>query len=493
MINEFTERLRKYLFLGFILIIVISGLASLGINYLSYEQQDRATRVFIQDLILQKKSLIEEEIYLKNFHQEKDSRLNTIENLNLELVKKGVRLEYELNKDFNCENHQGIRISDSCLNYKMSRLGDDKEKLLLQYSFFPIIIFLSLLFWSFYKFFIQNKIINPLIIETENNLKYKTFNQIAQQVGHDIRSPLMVLKTLLKQSDSINNQEVEMANYSLLRIEQILDDLTQKDKQKKNINLYIVVEKIVAEKNIQRRKNIKLLLRRKLEIHDCHFYTEEIEFARVISNLLNNAIEASHEGQIIEINFEQEQDQMKILISDQGRGIEKDKLDLIGKKGVSYKNQGQGLGLFHAKEYMLKNEGRITIESTGMNQGTTVTIFFPHKIAMKYPWHQIEEAVLIDDDEGIRQLWELYSKKSSHLKKLSTFKSFQDFMKVNESLNRKSVIFIDSFLENSQRGEDLAKSIHELGFETIIVFTAEPELVQLNPYITLVHKKFYPF
>ena len=102
---------------------------------------------------------------------------------------------------------------------------------------------------------------------------------------------------------------------------------------------------------------------------------------QVFYNLIGNAIKFSEHGKII-INAIQQDQQLKITISDNGIGIAQDKFDDIFKsfkqlQGSSTRRYGgTGLGLAVSKELIALHGSDITVEST-LGQGSTFSFMLP--------------------------------------------------------------------------------------------------------------------
>ncbi|TAK73186.1 MAG: sensor histidine kinase, partial [Gammaproteobacteria bacterium] len=135
-----------------------------------------------------------------------------------------------------------------------------------------------------------------------------------------------------------------------------------------------------------------------------------IEFKRVISNLINNAYEATIAQGIVTITLKSNEKKVIITIKDNGCGISPERLPKLFQKGESTKNQGFGLGLYHAKQIIDSLDGSINIESI-VGTGTIVTLELP--IASTPVWfcNKIilpprSKVLTLDDDESIRQVWD---------------------------------------------------------------------------------------
>lgn len=102
-------------------------------------------------------------------------------------------------------------------------------------------------------------------------------------------------------------------------------------------------------------------------------------YMRILNNLIQNVISHSHADKI-EIALSKERGNMKILLADNGTGIEKEDLKHIFErlykcdKGRSKKGSGLGLSIVH--QLVKKMNGTITAESVP-GKGTAFTLIFP--------------------------------------------------------------------------------------------------------------------
>ena len=102
-------------------------------------------------------------------------------------------------------------------------------------------------------------------------------------------------------------------------------------------------------------------------------------YVRILNNLIQNIIAHSHADKI-EMTLLKQSGNMKILLIDNGIGIEKDDLKHIFErlykcdKGRSEKGSGLGLSIVH--QLVEKMNGTITAESVP-GKGTAFTLIFP--------------------------------------------------------------------------------------------------------------------
>ncbi|MCB9025398.1 MAG: HAMP domain-containing histidine kinase [Bdellovibrionaceae bacterium] len=234
--------------------------------------------------------------------------------------------------------------------------------------------------------------------------KQKIILSIAKQVAHDIRSPLTSLKIATKQAKGMSASEASLINKSIQRIQDIAEDLLSKDRLQhtendlqliqietenksalmapsKKYKLADLVSETLDEKMIEYQDNKKIEFKSFLEfnIQNAKTFIDPATFKRVLSNLINNAVEAikpDTQG-IITIDLNKEDDCFILELRDNGCGISESDLVKILDHGKSInKAKGNGLGLKYAKKIIENLNGSIKIFST-VGIGTTVKITLP--------------------------------------------------------------------------------------------------------------------
>ncbi len=102
-------------------------------------------------------------------------------------------------------------------------------------------------------------------------------------------------------------------------------------------------------------------------------------YMRILNNLIQNVISHSHADKI-EIALSEQNRNVKILLSDNGIGIDKEDLkhifDRLYKCDKGRSEKGSGLGLSIVHELVEKLNGTIVADSTP-GKGTIFTLFFP--------------------------------------------------------------------------------------------------------------------
>ena len=106
-------------------------------------------------------------------------------------------------------------------------------------------------------------------------------------------------------------------------------------------------------------------------------------FGDAVSNLLQNARDASADGGTIHVSTRfLENESIEIIVRDEGSGIPADKLERIFEAYYTTKTRGSGLGLAVVKHNAELYGGIVRAEST-LGKGAAFTLLFPSKTLMK--------------------------------------------------------------------------------------------------------------
>jgi signal transduction histidine kinase len=216
------------------------------------------------------------------------------------------------------------------------------------------------------------------------------------KAAHDIRSPLATLKLIIPVLEGLSEENKMILDMVTERIECIASDFlsqTKKHKQSLQIITYTklieIINQLIAEKKFEytNESGIEFSLNHDLAVpQDCIVKIDSSELKRILSNLLNNAVEAINDDGRIVISLRTNQhtkksqsDVLQIIVSDNGKGIPPEILPQLMQKGATFgKKDGRGLGLYHAKK-TIEDWGGTLMLTSEIDVGTSVIISLPLK------------------------------------------------------------------------------------------------------------------
>jgi len=215
-------------------------------------------------------------------------------------------------------------------------------------------------------------------------------DRFVYSASHDLRAPLTSILGLINLAKMESNEDatqlyMDMMEKSVKKLDGFINDIisysrnTRLEVQKVKINFEEVIQEI--RDNLQFMEDAdKIEWRIKIDEEET-FLTDLSRFKIILSNLLSNAIRYhnfNQEKPFVSIEIEVHKNLTTIKVTDNGSGIENDKLDKIFDMfyRASEKSGGSGIGLYIVKEIVQKLKGQIHVKSV-IGEGTTFTLSFP--------------------------------------------------------------------------------------------------------------------
>ncbi len=316
---------------------------------------------------------------------------------------------------------------------------NDTISLLLSLVFSCVIF--SLFAWLSFR----EKKLHELALMKENELiNQRNLIRLSRQVAHDIRSPLMVLDSAIK-NEQLENRS-HFIQKSLANIYSIAERLLKKESKVDHWGEMILVKKFLQEfvisKEVESQKKF-ITLKFDEESHTDFdrllIFTNRVNLERMFSNLINNSLQACNDTEVT-IILKHNLDSLEIIIRDNGPGFPDELMKSFGKTEKTTKKEGYGIGIFSAIEFVKSWKGNIDFS----NQSGAI-------VKLRFQTMNHWQFFFIDDDELNRMIWD------SEFKKLKI--NYQTFPGVSEDFCKKlvlspSVVYLDSYLQDQLRGED---------------------------------------
>ncbi|MBO0960391.1 PAS domain S-box protein [Neobacillus sp. MM2021_6] len=233
------------------------------------------------------------------------------------------------------------------------------------------------------------KDVTDKVVMQEQLRKSDTLNvigELAAGIAHEIRNPMTALKGFIQLLESSITKEHSLY-YQVITTElQRIDSI---------INEFLILAKPQAvrfqEKDINKiMKETVDLLSAQAVLYNVQFVTnydeslplvfcEPNQLKKVFINLIKNAIEVMPNGGSITITTKKMRNQqIQIIIKDEGCGISKEKIKKLGEPFYTTKDRGTGLGLMVSYRIIDEHKGTIFVKSEE-GKGTIFNIKLPIK------------------------------------------------------------------------------------------------------------------
>jgi len=224
--------------------------------------------------------------------------------------------------------------------------------------------------------------------------------QFIYTVSHDLRSPVVTVKTFLGylEHDMANNDPAQLAQ-DLLFIHNAADKMSIL------LDELLVMSRIDRVETLPVRVPLSELLsevldtmagvisKGKVEIHlpdaDLMLFCDRSRVCQIWQNLIENAIKYRSGDSLprIELGVRQKADEMVFYVKDNGIGIDpQHQSKIFGMfEKLDSKSSGAGLGLSMIQRIVEKCGGRVWVESRGNGQGSCFYFTLPHCAALTPP------------------------------------------------------------------------------------------------------------
>jgi signal transduction histidine kinase len=231
----------------------------------------------------------------------------------------------------------------------------------------------------------QLNMANAELIRMRSQEKFAATGRIARTIAHEVRNLLTNINLAADQlkSEHISEDENSLFLFDMIqrnsnRINQLISDLLNSTKfaelsfEKLQINELMDAVLKDAEDRIK-LANIKIV--KNYSRDNCNIMVDRQKIKIAFLNIVINAVEAMEDkpdGQLT-IETKVEGDKCKIVISDNGVGMDEEALVRLFEPYFTNKSNGNGLGLTNTQNIILNHKGEISVQSE-KDQGTSFTI-----------------------------------------------------------------------------------------------------------------------
>lgn len=210
--------------------------------------------------------------------------------------------------------------------------------------------------------------------------KFDAFNKMSAFVVHDLKNIITQLSLMLKnaerhhQNPEFQQDMLMTVNHAVERMRQLMMQLREGSTPPGGVcgvNISEVIQRIQKDKMNQGRL-IDVYIQEKLIARG---HDERLE--RVLGHLVQNALDASTEGDKVWISVEHKNHKANIEVGDTGHGMTKEFIrDRLFKPFQSTKESGMGIGAYESAQYVRELGGEMNVDSAP-GKGTRIIISLP--------------------------------------------------------------------------------------------------------------------
>lgn len=244
-------------------------------------------------------------------------------------------------------------------------------------------LFITFTYLSIY-FFEKGENITNLYTITKESKKDKLLFESLSKLTHELKNPISVCKGYLEIIDKNGYQKapkyLPIISSEIERSLSVINDFSSlgklKELNKEEVDLQVLLEELITILNpLFKKYNANIYLNVKQDI--C-LKLDYLRMKQVFVNILKNALEARKEEEPLNVQIEVKKSlkAVKIIVKDNGIGMDKNTLERISEIFYTTKANGNGLGVVLSKEIIEMHNGTITYKSQ-KEKGTTVTITLP--------------------------------------------------------------------------------------------------------------------
>ncbi|MCD8431345.1 HAMP domain-containing histidine kinase [Tenacibaculum finnmarkense genomovar ulcerans] len=241
--------------------------------------------------------------------------------------------------------------------------------LLCQLKYYPLalLLILGLFLTIVYMMYTSNKIAD----------QNKLWTGMAKETAHQIGTPLSSLLgwIAILRSEDVNEDYILEIEKDVDRLNTIANRFSKIGSLPKLKIHNIVLETQTAFNYLKSRSSKKVHFSFSSDKKNISTLLNIELYGWVIENLLKNAIDAMQGKGDLSLAITETPKQVKISITDSGKGLQKKLFKQIFEPGFTTKKRGWGLGLSLSKRIVEEyHNGKIVVQKSTINKGTTFEI-----------------------------------------------------------------------------------------------------------------------
>jgi len=288
-------------------------------------------------------------------------------NIDEEITKDSIALKKYFNSIKN--DNQPIKMERSKNKYQLVYYGD--SPLLNKLKYYPVALLLIIILFGavVYNFYRATK------MATQNKL----WAGMAKETAHQIVTPLSSLIGWLEilKLENVEESTIIEIEKDINRLQTITDRFSKIGSEPSLEKRDIIEETKTSFDYLQSRVSKQVAFTFLSPEHPIYVAINPALHSWTIENLVKNAIDAMKGKGSLTIAISELENEVKIKITDTGKGIPKKQFGKVFEPGFTTKKRGWGLGLSLTKRIVQEyHKGKIKVIHSEIGKGTTMQISY---------------------------------------------------------------------------------------------------------------------
>lgn len=232
----------------------------------------------------------------------------------------------------------------------------------------------------------SNRNLQEAQVSLRRSERLAALGQLTAGLAHELRNPLGTIKASAEMLTKQQKPEIqaEMSEYIGSEVNRMNGLITSflnfarpLQTHPAEADLNAVVDDVMRQQaELAKQRQVCVLAEKPGA--SCRFSFDRDLLTVALTNLVQNAIQASEAGKAVTLRIERAAQEVKIWVTDQGVGIPAQNLESIFNPFFTTKPEGVGLGLPIVAKIIDEHQGRIDVRSEE-HKGTTFEVVLPLK------------------------------------------------------------------------------------------------------------------
>ena len=212
--------------------------------------------------------------------------------------------------------------------------------------------------------------------------QFEAYNRFSAYLVHDLKNLVAQISLIVRNAEA-HKHNSEFIDDSIATLENVVNKIDhllgqlKKGNIKNEDKVILNLADIVADVAIQQAGNKPVL--QLIANHDkVYIWGEREKITAILGHLVQNAQDATDENGFVRLEISKDGQQAIIKIIDNGSGMDNKFIAerLFKPFDTTKGNAGMGIGVYEARDYILKHSGQITVDSMP-GEGSVFTIKLP--------------------------------------------------------------------------------------------------------------------